>query len=115
MDDGGIVPALEEFPFEAPQEGYQSSLDLNQGSPHPPGWQDLHEGGWFYIKTRQGYGLLKLRQIRGNKTLRYQVLLNSKGGTNFGTCRVKICIAVAQRILFATQTPLNNANYQGRC
>lgn len=82
VDDGGIVPALEEFPFEAPQEGYQSSLDLNQGSPHPPGWQDLHEGGWFYIKTRQGYGLLKLRQIRGNKTLRYQVLLNSKGGTN---------------------------------
>jgi hypothetical protein len=82
VDDGGIVPALEEFPFEAPKEGYQSSLDLNEESPHPPGWQDLHEGGWFYIKTRQGYGLLKLRQIRGKKTLRYEVLLNSKGGTN---------------------------------
>jgi hypothetical protein len=82
VDDGGILPALDEFPFEALKEGYQSSLDLNQESPHPPGWQDLHEGGWFYIKTRQGYGLLKLRQIRGKKTRRYQVLLNSTGGTN---------------------------------
>lgn len=82
VEDGGIVPALEEFPFEAPEEGYQSSLDLNQDSPQPPGWQDLDEGGWFYIKTRQGYGLLKLWQIKGKKTLRYQVLLNPKGGTN---------------------------------
>ncbi len=82
VEGGGIIPALEEFPFEAPKEGYQSSLELNQDTPHPPGWQDLDEGGWFYIKTPQGYGLLKLRQIRGKKTLRYQVLLNSKGGTN---------------------------------
>ena len=52
VEDGRIIPALEEFPFEAPEEGYQSSLDLNEESPHSPGWQDLHEGGWFYIKTR---------------------------------------------------------------
>ena len=82
VDDGGIVPALEEFPFEAPKEGYQFSIDLNQESPHPPGWQDLHEGGWFYIKTAQGYGLLKLRQIAGKKTIHYEILLNREGGTN---------------------------------
>ena len=82
VDDGGIVPALEEFPFEAPKEGYQSSLDLNEESPHPPGWQDLHEGGWFYIKTAQGYGLLKLRQILGKKTMHYEILLNREGGAN---------------------------------
>jgi hypothetical protein len=82
VEDGGIIPALEEFPFQAPKEGYQTSLDLNEESPHPPGWQDLHEGGWFYIKTGQGYGLLKLRQIKGKETLRYEILLNSEGGTN---------------------------------
>lgn len=82
VDGGGIMPALEEFPFEAPKEGYQSSIDLNQESPRSPGWQDMDEGGWFYIKTAQGYGLLKLRQMRGKRTLHYQVLLNSKGGTN---------------------------------
>lgn len=73
---------LEEFSFEAPKEGYQSSIDLDQESPRSPGWQDMDEGGWFYIKTAQGYGLLKLRQMRGKRTLHYQVLLNSKGGTN---------------------------------
>ena len=81
-DGGGIMPALEEFPFEAPTEGYHASIDLDQESPRPPGWQDLDEGGWFYIKTAQGYGLLKLRQMRGKKTLHYEILLNSKGGTN---------------------------------
>jgi hypothetical protein len=82
VDGGGITPALEEFPFEAPKEGYQSSIDLNEESPRPPGWQDLYEGGWFYFKTEHGYGLLKLRQIRGRKTLHYEVLFNTKGGVN---------------------------------
>jgi Carboxypeptidase regulatory-like domain len=87
VDGGGIMPALEEFPFEAPTEGYQSSIDLDQKSPRPPGWQDLDEGGWFYIKTPQGYGLLKLRQMGGKRTLHYQVLLNSKGDTNLEPAR----------------------------
>ena len=82
VEGGGIKPALEEFPFVAPQQGYQSSIILDQASPRPPGWQDMDEGGWFYFKTDQGYGLLKLRQIRGKKTLHYEVLLNPQGGTN---------------------------------
>ena len=88
VEGGGIIPALDEFPFEAPKEGYQSSIDLNQESPHPPGWQDIDEGGWFYIKTDQGYGLLKLRQIRGKKTLRYEVMINTEGGTNLEPSRL---------------------------
>lgn len=82
VDGGGVMPALDEFPFKAPKEGYQPSIDLDQNSPRPPGWQDLHEGGWFYIKTDRGYGLLKLRQIAGKKTLHYEVLINSAGGVN---------------------------------
>ena len=82
MRDGGIQPALEEFPFEAPSTGYEASIDLDETSPHPPVWQSIDEGGWFYIKTSQGYGLLQLTQMRGKKTLHYHVRLNSKGGTN---------------------------------
>ena len=68
VEGGGIQPALEEFPFDAPKEGYESSIDLHQNSPRPPGWQDIDQGGRFYIKTSQGYGLLKLRQIAGKKS-----------------------------------------------
>ena len=82
IEGGGITPALEEFPFEAPKEGYQAAISLNEESPRPPGWQDMDVGGRFYIKTDKGYGLLKLRQFRGKKTLHYKVLLNSEGGTN---------------------------------
>jgi hypothetical protein len=82
VDGGGIMPALEEFPFEAPTEGHRPSIDLNEESARPPGWQDMDEGGWFYIKTARGYGLLKLRHISGRKTLHYKILLNSEGGTN---------------------------------
>lgn len=82
VEGGGVMPALEEFPFEAPKDGYQSSMDLDQKSPHPLGWQDIDEGGCFYIKTNQGYGLLELRQMKGKQTLHYKVLINSKGGTN---------------------------------
>jgi hypothetical protein len=87
VNGGGITPALEEFPFEAPKEGYQPSIDLTEDSPRPPGWQDMHVGGTFYIKTAEGYGVLKLRQIRGKKTLHYEVFLNAEGGTSLETAQ----------------------------
>ena len=87
VEGGGIVPALEEFPFEAPTDGYQNSIILDQDSPQPPGWQNIDEGGWFYIKTAQGYGLLELRQMKGKKTLHYRVLLNPTGSTNLEPAR----------------------------
>lgn len=82
VEGGGIVPTIEEFPFEAPEQGYQSSLELNQSSLRSPGWQDLFQGGQFYLKTDKGYGLLKLEQIVGKKTLRYSLVINSKGDRN---------------------------------
>ena len=82
VEGGGVVPTVEEFPFKAPEQGYQSSLELNQSSPRPPGWQDLFQGGQFYIKTDKGYGLLKLEQIVGKKTLRYSLAINSNGYRN---------------------------------
>lgn len=87
VDGGGIVPTTTEFPVEAPKEGYVGSITLSQDSPQPVGWQSINEGGRFYIKTNQGFGLLELRQMKGKKTLHYKVLLNSKGGTNLEPAR----------------------------
>jgi hypothetical protein len=72
---GGIEPTTEEFPFQAPVDGYQSSINIDDN-----GWPD-EEGGKFYIKTTVGYGLLELHQTRGKRTLQYSVLINSAGGT----------------------------------
>jgi hypothetical protein len=76
IDGGGVLPASEEFPFQAPEDGYLASLDLDQNSAQPPAWQDIHEGGRFYVKTPRGFGLLELRQIGGKRTLYYTVYLN---------------------------------------
>ena len=82
VDGGGVQPVSQEFPFEAPEDGYQASIDLDETSPHPPGWQELGQGGWFYVETSEGYGLLKLEQMKGKKTLHYAVLVNTQGGRN---------------------------------
>jgi hypothetical protein len=60
MEEGGIQPALEEFPFTAPLEGYHASIDLDQKSPRPPGWQDLDEGGCFISKRPRDMGCSSL-------------------------------------------------------
>jgi len=84
VDGGGIEPTTEEFPFQAPADGYQPSINIDHDSPHATGWPD-EEGGRFYIKTTAGYGLLELHQTRGMRTLHYSVLINSAGGTALET------------------------------
>lgn len=82
VEGGGLVPALDEFPFLAPESGYESELDLDQNSPQPRGWQAIDEGGRFYFKSSFGYGLLELRQMKGKKTLHYMIRLNPSGSRN---------------------------------
>jgi hypothetical protein len=84
VDGGGIEPTTEEFPFQAPADGYQPSINIDHDSPHATDWPD-EEGGRFYIKTAAGYGLLELHQTRGKRTLHYSVLINSAGGTALET------------------------------
>jgi len=76
---GGIQATTEEFPFLAPEGGYRESIEVNQNSPRPTGWQDLHQGGVFYFRTSKKYGLLKIQQMVGRRTLHYEILLNERG------------------------------------
>jgi Carboxypeptidase regulatory-like domain len=81
-EDGGFVPALEEFPFLAPDSGYEPEITLDQDSRQPPGWADIDKGGWFYFKASGGYGLLEIRQMFGKKTMYYTVRFNPTGSRN---------------------------------
>jgi len=77
--NGGIQPALDEFPFEAPLEGYETELDLGIDTPKPPTWMSLYQGGQFYIKTATGYGRIELRMISGKSFMRVTTFLNPTG------------------------------------
>ncbi len=80
--NGGIQPALEEFPFEAPLDGYETDLELNLDSPKPPAWMSLYQGGQFYVKTAAGYGRLELKTISGKTFMEVSALLNPTGSRN---------------------------------
>lgn len=80
--NGGIQPALEEFPFEAPLDGYEPDLELNLDSPKPPTWMSLYQGGQFYVKTAAGYGRLELKIIPGKTFMEVRFLLNPTKSRN---------------------------------
>ena len=61
---GGLAVATEEFPFEAPESGYTSSLEISAQTPKPPVWQG-DNGAAFFVKTPQGYGRITVRNTLG--------------------------------------------------
>lgn len=80
--NGGIQPALDEFPFEAPLEGYQTEMNLDRDTPKPPTWMSLYQGGQFYVKTKTGYGRMELRMISGKTFMLVSIILNTTGSQN---------------------------------
>jgi hypothetical protein len=59
MPNGGLQLATDEFPYEAPLDGYESSLVVSNGIPKPPNWP-WGWGAMLYVKTAQGYGRVKV-------------------------------------------------------
>jgi hypothetical protein len=81
--NGGIQLALEEFPFEAPLDGYQSDMELTLDTPKPPTWGGtLYQGGQFYVKTATGYGRIQLKTISGKTFMLVEAFLNPTGSRN---------------------------------
>jgi hypothetical protein len=59
---GGLALTTEEFPFEAPMDGYVDSIIITNGTPKPPNWPGFY-GAMLYFKTSQGYGRVMVRYI----------------------------------------------------
>jgi hypothetical protein len=62
VPNGGLALTTEEFPFEAPAEGYVDSITITNGTPKPPNWP-YDFGAMMYFKTPQGYGRVMVRYI----------------------------------------------------
>ncbi len=74
---GGVQVSTEEFPFTAPEDGYQSSLTLDLKTPKPDNWTQMYQGGQFYVKTANGqYGRIELKTVSGKTFMRYSLFLN---------------------------------------
>jgi len=82
MSGGGIQTSTEEFPFTAPEDGYQASLALDLTTPKPADWTDMYQGGQFYFKTASDqYGRIELKTVPGKTFKRYSLFLNPKPGS----------------------------------
>jgi hypothetical protein len=81
-NSAGLQTATDEFPVEAPTEGYQSSVILDRKSPKPGGWSELYQGGVLYFKTAQGYGRVEIKMLAGDDEARVTTYLNASGSRN---------------------------------
>ncbi|MCC6355465.1 MAG: carboxypeptidase regulatory-like domain-containing protein [Verrucomicrobiae bacterium] len=79
---GGIQVTDEEFPFLAPESGYQPSLVVDHETPKPPAWVELYEGGVFFVRTPQGFGRVELKMIAGKDWMRLTSHLNPSESRN---------------------------------
>ena len=61
---GGLVISTEEFPIEAPENGYVESIEVTDKTPKPVVWQG-DNGAAFFVKTPQGYGRVTVRNSIG--------------------------------------------------
>lgn len=80
IQNGGLIPATDEFLVEAPASGFQSSLDLTPQTPKPPKWQ-MGQGGAFYLKAGQNYGRLDIEMEPGNDWFHIKVWVNPQVGS----------------------------------
>ena len=80
VQNGGIVPATEEFIVEAPTDGYESKMTIGPQTPKPPTWE-LYQGGSFYLKTGENYGRLDIEMIPENDWFRVTTWINPKPGS----------------------------------
>lgn len=87
VSGGGIRVSTDEFPFTAPNGGYQSFLTLDTQTPKPGNWIGIYQGGQFYIRTADGrFGRLDLKAVPGKAFMRYELWLNPIPGSRILDC-----------------------------
>jgi hypothetical protein len=79
---GGLQATLEEFPFEAPESGYETSVFSDYDTPRPVGMVGIYQGGVFFVHNPKGYGRVELKMVPGNSDIRVISFWNPSGSRN---------------------------------
>jgi hypothetical protein len=58
IPDGGLLLTTDEFPYEAPKEGYTNEFVITHETSVAG-----NQGGMFYIKTARGFGRVKVYYV----------------------------------------------------
>jgi hypothetical protein len=82
VPDGGLQATLEEFPFEAPESGYETSVFSDYHTPKPVGFHGGSQGGVFFVRNPKGYGRVELKMISGAIDIRVTSYWNPSGSRN---------------------------------
>ncbi|MBK8478800.1 MAG: carboxypeptidase regulatory-like domain-containing protein [Opitutaceae bacterium] len=80
VEGGGLALATDEFPFEAPENGYESSIVVDSQTPKPVIWQG-DNGTAFFVRTPQGYGRVTVRNTPGMAWVYVSSYFNPKPGS----------------------------------
>ncbi len=73
--DGSLQTYTEQFPFTAPDGGYQSIIDLNLDTPKPSDMEGF-QGAAFYVQTPKGYGRFEVRMLLGEHSIEVEGYFN---------------------------------------
>ena len=79
---GALQATLEEFPFEAPESGYETSVFSDYNTPKPVGFHGGAQGGVFFVHNPKGYGRVEIDTIPGKKVAWITSFWNPSGSRN---------------------------------
>lgn len=77
---GGLALATDEFPFEAPEDGYTASVEVTSKTPKPKVWTG-DNGTGFFVKTSHGFGRITVRNTPGMSWVYVSSYFNPKPGS----------------------------------
>jgi Carboxypeptidase regulatory-like domain len=77
---GGLQVTTEQFPFLAPETGYEPSVVIGMATPKPPNWQD-YQGAEIYIDTPDGFGRYEVRMQLGQHFVEVEGFFNPVAGS----------------------------------
>jgi hypothetical protein len=79
---GGLQATLEEFPFEAPESGYETSVFCDYNAPKPVTVQNGYQGGIFFVQNPEGYGRVEILMFSGYQVAWVTSFWNPSGSRN---------------------------------
>jgi len=82
VPSGGIQISTNEFPFEAPETGYEPSILLDRKTAKPETWAYPYQGGEFFVRTSSGYGRMRLQMLEGSPHLSINSFYNPNNSRN---------------------------------